>query len=435
MKRVAVGAILIALVQSSAVAWAELLPAAQPEQVGLSSERLERIAHWLKADIDNGQIPGAVVLVARKGRVAYFESFGFRDKASAAPMPKDAIFRIYSMTKPITSVAVMILVEEGKVVLTDPLSKFLPLLKALEVSVQRSDPNTGKVVYSTVPAEREITVQDLLRHTSGFTYAFSTSNVPVKDAYTKGALFQPDSPHAYRDLTPAEEVERLAKVPLAYQPGTRWEYGLSTDVLGRVVEAVSGMTLGQYCQGRIFAPLKMTDSGFWVPKEKVGRIAEPFRTDPTTGKPVDLIDVAAPPKNDSGGGGGVSTTMDYARFCQMLLSGGRLDDARILSRTTVSLMASDHLGPVVEAGPPPSQRILGTPGYTFGLGFAVRLGAGLAGVPGSAGDYTWAGAAGTYFWIDPKEELVGVLMTQDNGPIRIQNRKLFRQLVYQAIVD
>ena len=435
MKRLTVVAITLSLVLIRPSAGAESLPSARPAQVGLSAERLDRIGRVLNDGVENRDIPGAVALVARKGRVAYFESFGFRDKANTAPMPKDAIFRIYSMTKPITSVAAMILMEEGKVVLTDPLSKFLPLLKALEVSVQRSDPNTGKVTYSTVSAEREITVQDLLRHTSGFTYAFSTSNVPVKEAYTKGALFQPDSPHAYRDLTPSEEVARLAKVPLAYQPGTRWEYGLSTDVLGRVVEAISGMTLGQFCQERIFAPLKMTDSGFWVPGEKVGRIAEPFRADPTTGKPVELIDVTAPPKNDSGGGGGVSSTTDYARFCLMLLNGGRLDDARILSRTTVSLMASDHLGPIVEAGPPPSQRILGTPGYTFGLGFAVRLGAGLAGVPGSAGDYTWAGAAGTYFWIDPKEELVGVLMTQDTGPIRIQYRKLFRQLVYQAIVD
>jgi len=428
MSQVIAAANLIVLILIAAVAWAEPLPSARPEQVGLSPERLDRVGQVLKADIEKGQIPGAVALVARKGRVAYFESFGFRDQARGAPMSRDAIFRIYSMTKPIASVAAMMLVEEGKVVLTDPVSKFLPPLKSLEVSVQRFDPATGKAAYSTVPADREITVQDLLRHTSGLTYGETTSHARAKEAYTSNGL-------DWKGITAAEQVERLAKVPLVYQPGTRWEYGLSSDVVGRVVEAVSGATLGQFFQERIFAPLKMIDSGFWVPTENADRIAQPFRTDPTTGKPIELIDVTAPPKNDSGGGGGVSTTMDYARFCQMLLNGGRLDGARIISRTTVNLMASDHLGPIAEAGPSSSQGLLGTPGYTFGLGFAVRRGAGVAGVHGSAGDYTWGGFAGTYFWIDPKEELFGILMTQQPGPIRVQYRKLFRQLVYQAIAD
>ena len=428
MKRLSSVAVFVVVALIITSAWAQPLSSAQPEQVGLSSPRLDRIGQLLKTDVGNGQIPGAVALVARKGRIAYFESVGFRDKETGAPMPKDAIFRIYSMTKPIASVAAMMLVEEGKVVLTDPVSKFIPPLKAFEVSVQRFEPGTGKAAYSTVPAEREITVQDLLRHTSGFTYGETTSHTRVKEAYAKNGV-------DWKGITAAEQVERLARVPLIYQPGTRWEYGLSTDVLGRVVEAVSGATLGQFLQERIFAPLKMVDSGFWVPREKAGRIAEPFRTDPTTGKPIELIDVTAPPKNDSAGGGGVSTAMDYARFCQALLNGGRLDGARILSRATVSLMASDHLGPIAEAGPAPTQGLLGTPGYTFGLGFAVRLGAGVAGVHGSAGDYTWGGFAGTYFWIDPKEELFGILMTQQPGPIRVQYRKLFRQLVYQALVD
>jgi CubicO group peptidase (beta-lactamase class C family) len=423
--RVIVTAVLVSI---PAVTRAEPLPSARPEQVGLSSGRLERIGQLLKADVEKGQIPGTVALVARKGRVAYFESVGFRDKASGAPMSKDAIFRIYSMTKPIASVAAMMLVEEGKVVLTDPVSKFLPSLKSLDVSVQRFDAATGKATYSTVPAEREITVQDLLRHSSGLTYGDTSSNARLKEVYASNGV-------DWKGLSAAEQVERLAKVPLAYQPGTRWEYGLSTDVVGRVVEAVSGVTLGQFFQERIYVPLKMTDSGFWVPPEKAGRIAQPFTTDPATGKPIELIDVTAPPKNDSGGGGGVSTTMDYARFCQMLLDGGRLDGVRILSRSTVNLMTSDHLGPIAEAGPAPSQGLLGTPGYTFGLGFAVRRAAGVAGVHGSAGDYTWGGFAGTYFWIDPKEELFGILMMQHPGPGRVQYRKLFRQLVYQAIVD
>jgi CubicO group peptidase (beta-lactamase class C family) len=428
MKRLAILFLSTGLVAFHTLAWAQALPSAKPEQVGFSSERLERIGHVLKADVAKGQIPGAVALVARKGRVAYFEAVGFRDKATGAPMGKDAIFRIYSMTKPIASVAAMVLVEEGKVVLTDPVSKFLPPLTKLEVAVQRFDPVTGKDAYSMVPAEREITIQDLQRHTSGFTYGETSANARVKEAYAKAGV-------DWKDLTGAEQVERLAKVPLAYQPGTVWHYGLSTDVLGRVVEAVSGVTLGQFLQERVFTPLKMTDSGFSVPREKVGRIAEPFEKDPTTGNPIKLIDVTVAPKNESGGGGGVATTADYARLCQMLLNGGSLDGARILSRTTVRLMTSDHLGPIANAGPSPTTGLLGTPGYGFGLGFAVRGQDGVAAVHGSAGDYTWGGFAGTYFWIDPKEELFGILMTQQPGPVRVQYRKIFRQLVYQAIID
>jgi CubicO group peptidase (beta-lactamase class C family) len=428
MKRLAILLLATGLVSSPALVGAEALPSAKPEQVGFSSERLDRIGQLLKADVARGQIPGAVALVARKGRIAYFEPVGFRDKAAGAPMEKDAIFRIYSMTKPIASVAAMVLVEEGRVVLTDPVSKFLPLLTKLDVTVQSFDPVTGKAVYSTVPAEREITIQDLHRHTSGFTYGDTSPNARVKEAYAKAGV-------DWKDMSSAEQVERLAKVPLAYQPGTVWHYGLSTDVLGRVVEAVSGATLGQFFQERIFTPLKMTDSGFSVPREKVGRIAEPFAKDPTTGNPITLIDVTVPPKIESGGGGAVATTADYARFCQMLLNGGSLDGVRILSRPTVRLMTADHLGPIAEAAPSPTTGLLGTPGYGFGLGFAVRRQDGIAGVQGSAGDYTWGGFAGTYFWIDPKEELFGVLMMQQPGPVRVQYRKLFRQLVYQAITD
>ncbi len=428
MKALVFLVIFTALAAIHTFAWGQVLPSAKPEQVGLSSDRLDRIGQVLKADVAKGQIPGAVALVARKGRVAYFEAFGFRDKATDSPMAKDAIFRIYSMTKPITSVAAMILAEDGKVALTDPVSKSLPPLTKLDVAVQKFDSVTGKAGYSAVPAEREITIQDLHRHTSGLTYGETSLNARVKEAYAKVGV-------DWKELTAAEQVERLAKVPLAYQPGTVWHYGLSTDVLGRVVEAVSGATLGQFFQERIFSPLKMTDSGFSVTKEKVTRLAEPFAKDPTTGNPIKLIDVTVPPANDSGGGGGVATTVDYARFCQMLLNGGSLDGARILSRTTVRLMTSDHLGRIADAGPSPTTGLLGTPGYGFGLGFAVRLADGVAGVHGSAGDYTWGGFAGTYFWVDPKEDLFGILMTQQPGPIRVQYRKIFRQLVYQAITD
>ncbi len=432
---------LVSLVVSAAVAlsvtiaWAEPLPSARPEQVGLSSERLDRIGQSFRSEIEKGKLPGAVALVARKGRIAYFESFGLRDPATGAPMTREAIFRIYSMTKPLVSVAAMILLEDGRAVLTDPLSKFLPPLAKLQVSVQKVDPVSGKVTYTMVPAEREMTIQDLLRHTSGLAYGELTANAPVKEAYAKAGLAPSNGlPFDIRSLIPAEEVERLATVPLAHQPGMVWQYSLSTDVLGRVVEAISGMTLGRFLEERLFAPLKMTDSGFFVPRDKLGRLAQPFPADPATGKPIELIDVTAPPNNDSGGAGGVSTVADYLRFAQMLLNGGRLDGVRVLSRSTVSLMTADHLGKI-DAVPTPGELLLGTLGYTFGLGFAVRREAGLAGTPGSAGEYMWAGFAGTYFWVDPKEELIGILMTQAPGPSRVYYRKLFKQLVYSAVVD
>src|SRR5882762_5371304 len=401
------------------LAWAQGLPTAKPEEVGLSSERLARATQVMKAEVARGQYPGAVAVVARKGKIAYFESVGQRDPVAGTPMTKDAIFRLYSMTKPFTSVAAMLLVEEGRLVLSDPVSKYLPQLANLQVSVPRFDPDTGKAVYALVPVERQMTIQDLLRHTSGLVYGGFTNHAQVKELYAKNGV-------DWRDVTPAEQLERLAKVPLAHQPGSAWEYSLSTDVLGRVVEAVSRTSLGKFLAERVFAPLKMTDTAFLVPKDKVGRLAQPFATDKATGKPIELLDVATPQKNDAGG---AATTGDYARFCQMLLNGGHLDGVRLLSRSTVSHMASDHLGDI---------RIAGNldRGYTFGLGFAVRKETGLNASPGSAGEYRWAGAAGTAFWIDPKEQMVVILMTQNQpGVPRNYDRQLFRQLVQQAIID
>lgn len=426
----------VAVALSATIAWAQALPAARPEQVGLSPERLDRIGQIFRSEIEKGKLPGAVVLVARRGRIAYFEGLGLRDRTTGAPMTPDAIFRIYSMTKPLVSVGAMILIEDGRAVLTDPVSKFLPPLGKLQVSVPKTDSVSGKVTYTMVPAEREMTIQDLLRHTAGLAYGELTANAPVKDAYAKAGLYAPQGlPFDPRGITPTEEVERLAAAPLAHQPGTVWDYSLATDVLGRVIEAISGMPLGRFLEERLFVPLKMTDSGFFVPGEKLGRVAQPFATDPATGSPIRLIDVSAPPKNDSGGAGGVSTAADYLRFSQTLLNGGRLDGARVLSRTTVAWMTADHLGRLADHALTPGELLLGVPGYTFGLGFAVRREEGLAGTPGSAGEYTWGGFAGTYFWIDPKEELVGILMTQAPGPLRVHYRKLFRQLVYQAIAD
>jgi CubicO group peptidase (beta-lactamase class C family) len=441
MKRWMLGAALFgALVVTAPSAWSQVnllgLEQAPPEQVGVSKEKLGRIHDALQESIADGKLAGTVVLVARKGKLIYADAAGFQDKDEGKPMALDSIFRIYSMTKPVVSIAAMMLVEDGKIELTDPVSKFFPAFKGQQVSVARADGEFARMTYTTVPADREIIVQDLLRHTAGLAYGEITLNAPVKDAYTKAGLYLPGvRDYDARDLTPAEEVERLAKAPLAHQPGTVWEYSLAVDLLGRVVEAASGKRLADFLAQRLFEPLKMQDTGFWVPGAKMDRVAQPLAVDFASGQPIKVIDVSKEPKNDSGGAGGVSTAADYLRFAQMLLNGGQLDGTRVLSRTTVALMTSDHLGTRIAAPVTPSELLLGTPGYTFGLGFAVRQGAGVAGVPGSAGEFMWAGYAGTYFWVDPKEELVVVYMSQAPSTARAYYRKLVKQLVYAAIVN
>jgi CubicO group peptidase (beta-lactamase class C family) len=428
-----------ALLVTASSAWSQVnlnLEQAPPEQVGVSREKLGRIHDVLSEHIADGKLAGTVVMVARKGKLIYADAAGFQDKDEGKPMAPDAIFRIYSMTKPLVSVAAMMLVEDGKIELTDPVSKFFPAFKGQQVSVARTDGEFARTTYTTVPAEREIIVQDLLRHTAGLAYGEITLNAPVRDAYAKAGLYLPGvRDYDARDLTPAEEVERLAKAPLAHQPGTVWEYSMAVDLLGRVVEAASGKRLADFLAQRLFEPLKMQDSGFSVPAGKMARLAQPLAVDFASGQPIKLIDVSKEPKNDSGGAGGVSTAADYLRFAQMLLNGGQLDGTRVLSRTTIALMTSDHLGTRIAAPVTPSELLLGTPGYTFGLGFAVRQGAGVAAVPGSPGDFMWAGYAGTYFWVDPKEELVAVFMSQAPSPARAYCRKLIKQLVYAAIVN
>jgi CubicO group peptidase (beta-lactamase class C family) len=414
MKRLVAFVTLLTVVTLTEIGWAQGLPAAKPEQVGISAERLERVSRALRGEIEAGKIPGAVALVARRGQIVYFESFGVRDETAGDPMTKDAIFRLYSMTKPFASVAAMMLMEDGKFLITDPVSKFLPPLAKLQVSV-------GDTL---VAAEREMTIQDLLRHTSGLVYGGFTPNARVKDAYAKLGV-------DWAGVTPEEQIERLAKAPLAHQPGTTWEYSLSTDVLGRVIEKTSGTTLGRFLDERLFGPLKMTDTSFVVPSAKHRRLAQPLAVEPSTGQPIKLVDVTMPPRNDAGGAGSASTTIDYARFLQMLLNGGQLEGRRLLSPTTVAFMTADHLGTlkIVPRGG------VGT-GYGFGLGFAVRTTPGIAGVSGSVGEYRWGGAAGTAFWVDPKEEMISVLMTQGApGPARAYTGALFRQMVRQAIVD
>jgi CubicO group peptidase (beta-lactamase class C family) len=433
----ALAAMVVAAAVSLPLSARELQPFAfaTPEQVGMSAERLGRVSTMLKKEIGEGKLPGAVVMVARKGKIIYSDAIGFQDKGENTPMKADSIFRIYSMTKPLASVAAMMLVEDGVIQLTDPISKFLPAFKDMKVSVAATGTD-GKVTYTTVPATRPIIVQDLLRHSAGLAYAEITKNEPVKTAYVEAQFSQPGV-HEYdsRGMTPAEQVERIAKAPLAHQPGTMWEYSMAVDVLGRVVEAASGTRLSVFLDERLFKPLKMTDTSFWLPAAKMSRLVQPLPVDPASGQKVSVLDVSAEPKNDSGGAGGLSTASDYLRFSQMLLNGGELDGVRVLSRSTIKLMTSDHLGTRVAAPFQPGELLLGTPGYTFGLGFAVRQGDGVAGVPGSAGEFMWAGYAGTYFWVDPKEEIVGIYMTQAPSPIRAYYRKMFKSLVYQALVD
>jgi CubicO group peptidase (beta-lactamase class C family) len=418
----------------SGVVMAQALPRANPESVGMSSERLKKITAVMQQEIADKKLPGAVVMVARKGKLVYSEAFGGLNNQAGAAMQTDSIFRLYSMTKPIVSTALMMLVEDGKVQLTDPVSKFLPSFRSPMVSVATHDPVFNGVTFRLVPANREPAILDLLRHTSGLAYGELTRNTLVRDAYIKAGVFSTDIDYDSRDRTGPEMADALGKAPLAQHPGAYWEYSLSVDVQGRVVEAVSGKRLNDFLQERIFRPLKMMDTAFHVPAEKTARLAQPFAKDPATGVNNKLIDVSKVPGNDSGGAGAVGTAGDYLRYCQAMLNGGALEGARILSPTTVRLMASDHLANISTAINP-GNLLLGTPGYTFGLGFLVRNADGNAGVHGSAGEFTWAGYAGTYFWAEPKEQICGVYMTQAPGPLRASYRRLMKGLVAQAITE
>ncbi|HET7297580.1 MAG TPA: serine hydrolase domain-containing protein [Burkholderiales bacterium] len=411
---------------------AQPLPLAKPEEVGMSSQKLAKIGQVLRKEVEDGSFRGAVVMVARKGKLVYQEAVGMQ--TAATKMSPDSVFRIYSMTKPLVSVAAMMLVEDGTIQLTDPVSKYLPGFDKLQVSVQGKN-DAGQPTYMLVPQDRQMTVQDLLRHTSGLAYGEITQNAPVKEGYEKIGVYTKERDYDARNLAPADQIAKMATVPLAFHPGTIWHYSLASDMLGRVVERASGKRLGDFLQERLFGPLKMRDTAFWVPAAKMPRLAESLEKDRFAGRPFPLVDVSSQPMNDSGGAGAVSTASDYLRFCQMLMNGGRLDGARVMSRTTVKLMTSDHLGSFIIQNPQPGELLLGTKGYSFGLGFAVRSADGVAGVPGSAGEFMWAGYAGTYFWVDPKEQLTAVFMSQAASPQRAYFRKLVKQLAYQAITD
>jgi CubicO group peptidase (beta-lactamase class C family) len=389
------------------------LPHAKPETLGLSAVRLQRMSDAFKREIDKGTMPGVTVLVARRGQIGWFDAIGRQSPAASAPMAHDSIFRIFSMTKPIVSVGIMMLVEDGYLLLSEPVAKFIPEFADQKVGVE----NNGKL--ELVPARRQMTIQDLLRHTSGLTYDHTGSGL-VQQLYQQSRLRS-------RKITNAEHATMLAGMPLICQPGAEWNYSRSTDILGRIIEVVSGKSLSAFLTERILAPLQMTETAFHTGQENAGRLAEPFPNDPWNGEKVQLFNMLEKPAMESGGGGLVSTTMDYARFCQMLLNGGSLGGARIIGRKTLQLMASDHLGPEVKVNSP-----LMPAGHGFGLGFAVRTHQGMAPFPGSLGQFFWSGMAGTFFFIDPAEDLFTVFMMQGPGQ-REYIRTMLRDLVYATL--
>ena len=394
------------------------LQTAAPSELGLLPDRLQRLKDVLQDEINRQRLPGAVALIARHGKIALFDSFGWQDPATKTPMTSDSVFRIYSMTKPITSVATMMLYEAGKLLLTDPVSRFIPEFAGQQVATTVNGSDALRA------ASRPATVHDLLRHTAGLTYEFLGAG-PVQRQYAQARL-------GSRDRNNADYMPTLAAMPLINDPGSVWEYSRATDVLGRVVEVASGQSLGEFFKEKIFTPLGMHHTGFSVPPERHAKLAEPFAKDPDGALQMKVFDIKQAAAFESGGGGLASTAMDYARFMQFMLNRGELDGVRLLGPRTVDYMTSDHLGDIpVNAGG--SSGLL-MPGYGFGLGFAVRKAAGVAPVPGSVGMVYWGGLAGTTFFIDPALQLFATLMIQAPNQ-REYYRHLFRDMVYAAVAD
>ncbi len=390
---------------------------AEPGTLGLLPDRIARLQSVLQDEITRERLPGAVVMIARHGKIALLQSLGWQDPATRTPMQTDSVFRIYSMTKPITSVAIMMLYEQGRLLLTDPVGKFIPefakqqVLPAAEGSALR-------------PASRPSTVHDMLRHTSGLSYEFLGVG-PVQRQYAQARM-------GTRDRSNAEFMPALGALPLINDPGSVWEYSRATDVLGRIIEVISGQTLGGFLQQHILKPLGMNSTGFSVPPPLHDKVAEPFAKDPDGALQMKVFDIKHPAAFESGGGGLASTTMDYTRFMQFMLNRGELDGVRLLGPQTVDYMTADHLGTIPVNTGGSSGLVL--PGYGFGLGFAVRKDAGVAPVPGSVGMYYWGGLAGTTFFIDPALQLCATLMIQAPNQ-REYYRHLFRDMVYAAVAD
>jgi CubicO group peptidase (beta-lactamase class C family) len=412
------------LLAASAAFAEDPLPRARPEQVGLSSERLARIGAALRADIDAGRIPGAVIAIARHGKLVLFDAYGWRDKAAGIAMTTDTIFNIASMTKPMATVGALMLYEQGRLLIDDPLAKYFPKFANMRVAARDAN---GEPTADTVPANRPITIQDLMRHTSGLIYGGRGTTL-VHRMYPAG------SGDAARQYDGAAFLDQLSSLPLLYQPATVWDYGFGIDILGLTIEKISGQSLGQYLEANLFAPLGMTDTGFSVSPEKAARYAKPLPADPDTGKPqARSPELTEPLKFDCGGGCAASTASDYLRFATMLLDGGHFGETRLLGRKTVDYMLADQLGPNI-------RNLIGNADptradYGFGLGLAVRTTPGVVRLMGSVGQFSWPGASGTDWWVDPKEELVVVYLSAAPGPVRWYYRQKINALVYQAIVD
>jgi CubicO group peptidase (beta-lactamase class C family) len=389
-----------------------------PVTANFSAAGLERVRGYLRNEVATGKIPGAVLLIQQHGRPVLLENFGVRDVESKTPMTSDVIFRLYSMSKPVTSVAAMMLVDDGKLSLDDPLSKYIPAFADVRVAVETRDAS-GKISLASEPLARAITIRDLLRHTSGITYGFYGDS-PVRKLYANSGLFD-------GDFDNAQLAMRLAKLPLAEQPGTLWDYGHSTDILGRVIEVVSGKSLYEFEKERLLDPLRMPDTAFKVDDSKRARVAEPLPGDNTLSSVRGLGDPVLRRRWESGGGGMLGTIADYARFAQMLLDGGTLDGRQYLKPETVRLMTLDHVPPETKIARDYFYFPSGDSG--FGLGFAVRV---VATPPLPAGEYRWDGAGGTFFFVDPRDDMLAICMMQSPSQRgRIQDE--LKTLIYQAL--
>ncbi|SCB54481.1 CubicO group peptidase, beta-lactamase class C family [Bradyrhizobium shewense] len=386
-----------------------------------SPEGLAKVSDYIRNEIATGKIPGAILLLQQHGKPVYYENFGVRDVATESSMSADTIFRLYSMSKPITSVMAMMLVEEGKIALDDPVSKYIPAFAGMKVGVEKKAEDS-KVALALEPLERPVTIKDLLRHTSGLPYGYHDGGA-VRELYAEANLFN-------SNLSNADFAAKIATLPLVEQPGTVWDYGFSTDVLGRVVEVISGKTLLQFERERLLDPLGMTETAFFVADPaKFPRVAEPMPEDRNINPTTQVRDIRRPVKWESGGGGMVGTVGDYARFAQMLLNGGSYEGRRYLKPETIALMASDHIGPETKIARDQNYYPSGSSG--FGLGFAVRTSV----PPGTSwplGEYRWDGVGGTFFFIDPEDDLFGIFMVQtpsQRGRIQLA----LKTLIYQAM--
>jgi CubicO group peptidase (beta-lactamase class C family) len=399
------------------------LARATPQEAGFSAERLARVGSALDAEIARGQLPGGVVAIVRRGKLVALDAYGYRDHAAGVPMSTDCIFNIASMTKPMTAVAALMLYEEGRLQLDDPVAKYFPKIGMQGVAVMD---DAGERVLRSVAPPRAMTILDLMRHTCGMPYGSSGSTI-LHRRYPHGSI------SAAAAMTGPEFLDRLSSAPLLHDPGKVWDYGFGLDVVGLIVERLTGQKLGQFLGARLFAPLGMADTDFHVPGGKLARYAKALPNDPLTGNPQSLQDLARPLLFDCGGAGAVSTASDYLRFALMLLGKGEFAGTRILGRKTVEFMLSNQLGPDVTnliANTDPSRA-----GYGFGLGLALRTTPGISPMLGSVGEFNWPGMSGTNWWADPREELAVVFMSHAPGPIRWHYRRLINALVYQAIVD